>query len=586
MSAVKGDNADRDLQGKLGGAFAQNKHFQGGGRGFQVHHYAGVVNYDIDGFCDKNKDVLFVDLIEMVQGSRNTFIKTLFAGDKVDQGGGPGKRPTTAGKKIKTQANELVKKLMLCVPHYVRTIKPNETKRPLDWENKRVLHQCEYLGLKENVRVRRAGFAYRRPFEKFVKRYEILTPETAPKTNKFGNRSQDAAKHLLKSVQMDPNQYQMGRTKLFIKDPASLFLLEEVRERKFDHHARVIQKAFRKYFSRQKLLRQREAAADIFFKKKQRRKHSVNRNFYSDYIGMDDKPELRALVGKREKIEFAQTVNEFNRKFKTEKRDLVLTGKALFLLGREKVKSGPNKGQMVPIVTRDHGIDLDRIQKVYLSPKQDDYIVIFIKDTYAACLEVPLKTEFVTTLSKKYKERVGKELKIMFDDKIEFVTKKGKIGSDKRLITFLRGTGDQAVLKVSGIITKDASVSIGEGLPNDTRPKAIQVAPSKARPGNQGRQASRGRGQMSTRGGMMGRGRGSAHRPAPGPPPPVEDDTYDSLEDGDEEEDDTYDEVTSPPFAVPSRGGGRGSAIGRGGAGRGAGGGGGGRGGLGSIIGA
>ena len=31
-----------------------------------------------------------------------------------------------------------VKKLMLCVPHYVRTIKPNETKRPLDWENKRV----------------------------------------------------------------------------------------------------------------------------------------------------------------------------------------------------------------------------------------------------------------------------------------------------------------------------------------------------------------------------------------------------------------------------------------------------------------
>ena len=27
---------------------------------------------------------------------------------QVDQGGGPGKRPTTAGKKIKTQANELV----------------------------------------------------------------------------------------------------------------------------------------------------------------------------------------------------------------------------------------------------------------------------------------------------------------------------------------------------------------------------------------------------------------------------------------------------------------------------------------------
>ena len=30
---LQGDNADRDLQGKLQGAFAQNKHFQGGGHG-------------------------------------------------------------------------------------------------------------------------------------------------------------------------------------------------------------------------------------------------------------------------------------------------------------------------------------------------------------------------------------------------------------------------------------------------------------------------------------------------------------------------------------------------------------------------
>ena len=33
-----------------------------------------------------------------------------------------------------------------------------------------VLHQCEYLGLKENIRIRRAGFAYRRAFEKFLQR--------------------------------------------------------------------------------------------------------------------------------------------------------------------------------------------------------------------------------------------------------------------------------------------------------------------------------------------------------------------------------------------------------------------------------
>ncbi len=33
----------------------------------------------------------------------------------------------------------------------------------------------------------------------------------------------------------------MGRTKIFIKNPESLFLLEELRERKFDGYARIIQ---------------------------------------------------------------------------------------------------------------------------------------------------------------------------------------------------------------------------------------------------------------------------------------------------------------------------------------------------------
>ncbi|MEQ2178615.1 hypothetical protein GOODEAATRI_015908, partial [Goodea atripinnis] len=37
----------------------------------------------------------------------------------------------------KRQANELVSTLMKCTPHYIRCIKPNETKRPKDWEESR-----------------------------------------------------------------------------------------------------------------------------------------------------------------------------------------------------------------------------------------------------------------------------------------------------------------------------------------------------------------------------------------------------------------------------------------------------------------
>jgi len=463
MHAVKA-GADQQLKAKLAQNFSRHDHFIDTGLGFEVHHYAGRVTYDVEGFVERNKDVLFVDLIELMKSSKNKFLQKLFQADKTERGGG--KRPTTAGTKIKTQANELVKKLMQCVPHYVRTIKPNETKRPKDWETKRVMHQIEYLGLKENVRVRRAGFAYRRPFEKFVKRYEILTDETSPR-NKRPLKGTAAINHILKSVDMEANQYQLGKTKVFIKDPASLFLLEEMRERKFDSYARMIQKAFRKHFSQQMLLKQKEEAADIFYQKKERRRFSLNRNFFSDYIGLDHQPEIRNLVGKREKVEFAETVNEFNRKFKAEKRDLVLTGKAVFLIGREKSKTPPNKGKLVPVVTRK--IELDKIAKLTLSPKQDDMVVVHVTGEFANCLEISLKTEFITMLTKKVEERTGKKLKMEFTELIEFITQKGRISGDKRKMTYLpMGHGDKMVIKVSGIITKDATISIGAGLPNTT----------------------------------------------------------------------------------------------------------------------
>ena len=51
------------------------------------------------------------------------------------------------------------------------------------------------------------------------------------------------------------------------------------------------------------------------FGKKERRRFSLNRGFVGDYIGMDNQPALRALVGKREKIEFAETVLKYDRRF-------------------------------------------------------------------------------------------------------------------------------------------------------------------------------------------------------------------------------------------------------------------------------
>jgi len=115
-----------------------------------------------------------------------------------------------------------VDKLMRCYPSYIRCIKPNETKRPRDIDEERVKHQIKYLGLVENVRVRRAGFAYRREFDKFIRRYGIVNKQTMFWT---GDSAQ-GIRIIMGTVNIEGEQFQMGKTKVFIKAPESVSRLD------------------------------------------------------------------------------------------------------------------------------------------------------------------------------------------------------------------------------------------------------------------------------------------------------------------------------------------------------------------------
>ncbi|KFM08264.1 Unconventional myosin-Ie, partial [Aptenodytes forsteri] len=470
MHAV-GEGADQTLLQKLQMQIGTHEHFNSWNQGFIIHHYAGKVSYDMDGFCERNRDVLFMDLIELMQSSDLPFIKALFPENlQVDKKG----RPTTAGSKIKKQANDLVGTLMKCTPHYIRCIKPNETKKSRDWEESRVKHQVEYLGLKENIRVRRAGYAYRRVFKKFLQRYAILTKATWPS---WKGEEKQGVLHLLQSVNMDPDQYQLGKSKVFIKAPESLFLLEEMRERKYDGYARAIQKAWRKYVARKKYVQMREEASDLLLNKKERRRNSINRNFVGDYIGMEDHPELRQFVGKREKIDFADTVTKYDRRFKSVKRDLVLTPKCIYLIGREKIKQGPEKGQVKEVLKR--RMEVERILSVSLSTMQDD-IFILHEQEYDSLLESVFKTEFLSLLSKRYEEKTQRKLPLKFSNTLEVKLKKESWGpwssGGSRQVQFMQGQGDIAILKPSN---KVLQISIGPGLPKNSRPTRRNLTQSR-----------------------------------------------------------------------------------------------------------
>uniref|UniRef100_A0A8C3AVP0 Osteoclast-stimulating factor 1 n=1 Tax=Cyclopterus lumpus TaxID=8103 RepID=A0A8C3AVP0_CYCLU len=428
MHAV-GEGADQTMLQKLRVQINTHEHFNSWNQGFIIHHYAGKVSYDAEGFCERNRDVLFSDLIELMQST-----------------------------------NDLVSTLMKCTPHYIRCIKPNETKKPRDWEESRVKHQVEYLGLKENIRVRRAGYAYRRVFKKFLNRYAILTKESWPTWR--GDEKQGVS-HLLRSVNMDQDQFQLGRTKIFIKAPESLFLLEETRERKFDGYARTIQKAWRKYMARKKYVQMREEASDLLVNRKERRRHSLNRNFVGDYLGMDDRPELRQFLAKREKIDFADKVTKYDRRFKGIKRDLILTPKSLYMIGREKVKQGPEKGQVTEVLKR--RIDVEKILAVSLSTMQDDFMIMHEQE-YDSLLECVFKTEFISLLARRFEEKTQRKLPLKFSNTLEMKLKKENwgflSGGGSRQVLFVGGQGNMPVLKPSN---KSLQVSVGPGLPKNTR---------------------------------------------------------------------------------------------------------------------
>ncbi|CAJ0574360.1 unnamed protein product, partial [Mesorhabditis spiculigera] len=414
------EGVDRQLLSTLSKAVAAHPHFAGGADSFVIRHYAGNVSYNIDGFCDRNRDVLYPDLIQLMQKSTNQFARSLFP-DQVQQG----KRPTTASTKIRTQANELVASLMKCTPHYVRCIKPNETKGPA-------------IGMKNEFAIR-AGYAFRRPFEKFLWRYAILTEQTWP------------------NYRGDPRQ------------GCELFLLEEVRERKYDGFARKIQKAWRRHHAQRHHAKMKEEASDLMYGKKERRRFSLNRNFVGDYIGLEYHPALQVLAGKRERIDFATTVTKYDRRFKTSKLDLILTAKAITLVGREKVAKGPQKGQLVEIVKRQ--IPLEKIQSIGLSPYQDDFLILQVREDFTSLLETPFKTEFLTTLSKRYKDRTANgTLLLDFKSEHTITLKKTRFGGGHRVVSFqlLAGGSPKAVLTPNG---KKLTVSIGAGEPNTTRPR-------------------------------------------------------------------------------------------------------------------
>ncbi|KAM4546675.1 unconventional myosin-Ic-like isoform 2-T2 [Fundulus diaphanus] len=223
---------------------------------FRLLHYAGEVNYNVNGFLDKNNDLLNRNLKEVMCQSENQILSHCFRREEViDQ-----KRPEMAASQFKNSLMKLMEILMSKEPSYVRCIKPNDAKQPGRFDEVLVRHQVKYLGLMENLRVRRAGFAYRRRFEAFLQRYKPLCPETWPNWN---GKLADGVSALVNHLGYKAEEYKLGRSKIFIRFPKTLFTTEDALEAKKPEIAVTLQKSWRGYRERAKYQRIRHAVIVI-----------------------------------------------------------------------------------------------------------------------------------------------------------------------------------------------------------------------------------------------------------------------------------------------------------------------------------
>jgi myosin I len=413
---------------------------------FIIKHYAGDVSYTVDGITDKNKDLLLKGLLNLFQVSKNKFVHTLFP-NQVDQDNR--KQPPSAGDRIRTSANALVETLMKCQPSYIRTIKPNENKSPHEYNVPNVLHQIKYLGLQENVRIRRAGFAYRQSFEKFVDRFFLLSPATSYAGEYTWQGSyEEAVRQILKDTSIPKEEWQMGTTKAFIKSPETLFALEHMRDRYWHNMATRIQRMWRAYlayraeaatriqrFWRKKrtgaeYLQLRDQGHKVLQGRKERRRFSLlgSRRFLGDYLGINASigpgSQVRNAIGlsNNEKALFSCRGEileaKFGRSSKPSPRILIVTGSKFYVVAQMLVQGQPQ-------ISVEKAVPLGAIKFIGASSCRDDWFSLGIGSPQEPdpLLNCVLKTEMFTHMQRSMPG--GFNLKI--GEVIEYNKKPGKL---------------------------------------------------------------------------------------------------------------------------------------------------------------
>ncbi|KAL9288305.1 Myosin-4 [Arabidopsis thaliana] len=248
---------DTTFANKLKQHLNANSCFKGErGRGFRIKHYAGEVLYNTNGFLEKNRDPLHVDLIQLLSlckcqllnlfstKMRHDFLKPATFSDSMNR---------SVIAKFKGQLFKLMNKLEDTTPHFIRCIKPNSNQLPGLYEENHVLQQLRCCGVLEIVRISRSGYPTRLTHQELAVRYGCLLLDT-----RISQDPLSTSKAILKQCNLPPEMYQVGYTKIYLR--TGLISVLEERRKYVLRGILGLQKQFRGYQTREYFHNMRNAA--------------------------------------------------------------------------------------------------------------------------------------------------------------------------------------------------------------------------------------------------------------------------------------------------------------------------------------
>ncbi|KFV61545.1 Myosin-11 [Dryobates pubescens] len=234
---------------------------------FCIVHYAGKI-FDTALFLNasawltKNMDPLNDNVTSLLNQSSDKFVADLWKDvdrivgldqmAKMTESSLPSASKTkkgmfrTVGQLYKEQLTKLMTTLRNTNPNFVRCIIPNHEKRAGKLDAHLVLEQLRCNGVLEGIRICRQGFPNRIVFQEFRQRYEILAANAIPKGFMDGKQ---ACILMIKALELDPNLYRIGQSKIFFRTGV-LAHLEEERDLKITDVIITFQAQCRGYLAR------------------------------------------------------------------------------------------------------------------------------------------------------------------------------------------------------------------------------------------------------------------------------------------------------------------------------------------------